>query len=111
MKYSDFFPSIYLKSQDLDGDDRTLTIKSLERKEFDDGLKPVLSFEEIDKRLILNRTNFKTIEELHGANTAGWIGQHIALYATEVDFRGNSTLAIRVRLKAPAAIGDEDIPF
>ena len=120
MIIDDFFPSKYLKSADLKGKDVALTIRDVERKQFEEETKPIVWFEGTTKGLILNRTNFGSIAQLHGRDTDTWIGKRVALFGTEVDFRGTQTLAIRVRLTAPAetapkpepaTITDNDIPF
>jgi hypothetical protein len=54
--------------------------------------------------MVLNKTNADTISRLHTPETDNWIGKRIALFATEVDFAGKQTLALRVRMKAPAPI-------
>ena len=102
MKIDDFFPSKYLKSADFDGD-QALTIVSVLREDFEGDKKPIVSFQETDKELVLNRTNFTTIAHLHGQDTDSWIGEQIQLFTTEVDFRGQQVLAIRVRMKAPTS--------
>ena len=66
---NDFFPSNYLKAADLGDKERVLTIKSLEGEHFENGEKPVLSFNETEKRLILNRTNANAVAQLYGNNT------------------------------------------
>ena len=111
MKLNDFFISNYLKASDLDGKDMVVTIKSIESEEFEK-VKPVAYFEE-NKPLILNLTNAKTIAKLYGENMEDWIGKRIQLFSTEVDFRGNQTLAVRVRLKKPdkLVVEEEVVPF
>lgn len=112
MRLENFYPSQYLKVSDLNSEDVALTIKNLESKEFENGVKPVLWFEEIEKGLILNRTNFSSIAKLHGDDSEGWIGKRISLFATEVSFRGTPTMAIRVRLKVPQLEDAGDVvPF
>ncbi|MDA2926321.1 hypothetical protein MYX78_03645 [Acidobacteria bacterium AH-259-G07] len=101
MKIGDSFPSAYLKSQDLADGDLILTINSVEAEEFQEKKKAVVYFEENEKGLILNRTNANAIAQLYGDVIADWPGERIQLFATQVDFRGNQTLAIRVRLKKP----------
>lgn len=131
MRMKDYYPSNWLKAEDLDGKDVALTIKNVESKSFGDNeVKPLVTFEGTEKGLILNKTNFGTIAALYGDETDYWIGRKIKLYSTEVDFRGTTTLAIRIRLEkfstAEAAtardtllaaepkaveITDDDIPF
>ena len=113
MNIDDFFPSKYLKSDDLNGKDVALTIRDVERKQFEEEIKPIVWFEETTKGLVLNRTNFGSISKLHGRETDTWLGKRVALFGTEVDFRGTATMAVRVRLKVPPETGitDDDIPF
>ena len=100
MKISELFPSRYLKAADLDGDE-VFTAESLNQEELGDDTKPVLYFEEMEKGLVLNRTNANTIASLYGQDTEDWVGKRITLFATEVDFRGQQALAIRVRMLPP----------
>jgi len=96
------FPSRFLKAEDLAGEDVSYTIQGLEMEEVgsDQEEKPVLYFKEIDKGLILNKTNFKTIASVHGPDSDDWAGKKVTLYPTEVEFSGKTTLGIRVRLIA-----------
>jgi len=103
------FPSEYLKA---DGDipdegNLVVTMSHVEMKSIGQGadasMKPVLYFHETEKGLVLNKTNANTIQGLYGAETDDWNGKRIALFSTEVDFQGKQTLAIRVRMKKPAA--------
>lgn len=85
--------------------DETYTMKSVSVETVGQGAeqeeKPVVYFEETDKGLLLNKTNANTIAQLHGPETDGWPGKQITLFATDVDFGGKMTLAIRVRMRAP----------
>lgn len=89
----------YLKGDDLaDCDDLTVTISGAEIKEFDDGRKVVLSFEETDKRLTLNKGNAAMVKEVCGSpDTDRWIGQTITIYGTKVEYQGKLVNGIRVR--------------
>jgi len=100
MKFYNLFPSNYLRAGDLDGD-TPVTIKSLILEEINGEQKPVLYFIEEAKGLVLNKTNGKTIASLHGSETDDWPGKKIILYPTEVDFRGETVAAIRVRREIP----------
>jgi len=102
------FPSKWLKSADIPEDaDLVLTVNRVEIVEVGQGedaeQKPVIYFDETEKGLVLNKTNAGTISKLHSPETDNWPGKKLALFATEVDFGGKQTLAIRVRLKAPKA--------
>ena len=112
MKMNDVFPSKYLKADDLEDGDLTLTIRNedpVTHEEFTQkgkptpDNKPVLHFKERDsKPLVLNKTNWKTIGQALGSDDSDdWCGRQITLFATEVESFGEMTMAIRIRLKAP----------
>lgn len=105
---NDLFPSRWLKADDLaDDEDTIVTIKSVGVEEVGQGddreEKAVVFFRELDKGLVLNKTNASAIAQQHGDDTDDWTGKRIALFQQEVDFRGKQTLAIRVRLRKPKA--------
>jgi len=103
MNVGQMFPSEYLKAEDILGKQVTVTISGCAQEEMPQSReqKPVLSFANARKRLILNVTNANRIAELHGNETAGWTGQQITLYTEKVDFQGRRVDAIRV-LTQPA---------
>jgi hypothetical protein len=107
MKLGAAFPSKWLKSEDCEDEDLVLTIRRAEMEDVQGQgsteSKLVLHFDETDKGLIVNKTNGKAVAKLHGDDTDDWLGKRIALYATEVEFGGETMLGIRVRLKAPKA--------
>jgi len=104
MNINEAFPSKYLKADvDIPEDaDLVLTMTEVKIEEMGDGeQKPVLFFEEIEKGLVLNKTNANAISGHYGSNTEAWTGKKVALFATEVEFAGKMTLGIRVRLRKP----------
>jgi hypothetical protein len=106
---SDFFPSRYLKAEEIaELCPMTVTIKEVVAeilKSRDKGNaeenKPVVYFEEIEKGIILNKTNWYTIAGMHGDDSDMWPGKQIALVVVDVDAFGDVVSAIRV--KKPAA--------
>lgn len=106
MRAANLFPSRYLKAADLEND-LTVTVKSLVTETLDQENKWVLYFAETEKGLVLNKTNANTIAKLHGEDVSNWKAKTIILFATEVDFRGELTLAIRIRLRVSSTIGGE----
>lgn len=95
------FPGSWLKSQDLDGD-LTVTIKSCDLETLGQGqdaqTKPVMAFNETEKKLVINQTNWDAIEALHGPDSEGWIGKKITLYVDpHVRFGSKVVPALRVR--------------
>jgi hypothetical protein len=123
-KVSDMYPSRFLKAADADGD-LTLTIRSVQPERFGQGSqvedKWVVYFHEVDKGLVLNKTNMSTIAKLYGDHTDDWAGQRITLYATDVQFQTEMVPALRVRTKPPKSSkdgkparkdeADADLPF
>lgn len=106
MNINSAFETKYLAAADLPEDENLdVTIKDVEMGEVGQGtdikMLPIVYFKEVKKGLCLNKTNSKTIVSLHGAETDDWAGKRISLYATEVEFKGDTVMAIRVRLRAP----------
>jgi single-stranded DNA-binding protein len=138
----DAFPSNYLKASDLKGAQPIVTI---DRVEFEAvgrqrEMKPVVYFVGKEKGIVLNKTNANNITNIAGsAETDDWNGVRVKLYATHVEFQGETVEAIRVKAAppqtakpagrqthapapqpparepgdddAPIAITDDDIPF
>ena len=129
MNLNDAFPSKYLKAGDLPEEgSQTVTIEKIGLEEVgrDKQTKPVIYFEELDRGLVCNKTNARTIARSLGSEDFDdWNGRKIALYRADVDFQGEMVEAIRVKLpkapaskplrkatSVPAGDGDEDeIPF
>lgn len=114
MNIDSAFPSKYLKAADIGETDLALTIKEVVMETVGQGEeaegKPIIYFNETEKGLVLNKTNTNTIKGLYTAETDNWVGKTIALFATEVDFAGKQTLALRVRMKAPAKTNGHTAP-
>jgi len=116
MDYELMFPSKYLKSCDLKKDGRTRDVTvSIVRIDLEDlplrgtsktKLRGVLTVahrgRELDKQVVLNRTNADTIAKLYGRDTDQWIDKPITLYPTRVQFGRETVDAIRIRDKRPA---------
>ncbi len=127
MRSSDAFPGTYLKAADLQGRDALVTMGLVEMKDVGQKgspeIKPVLHFHGKDKGMVLNKTNFNSIESWYG-DSDDWNGKQIILFDTLVEFKGDMVPALRVRKPAQAAApepapepapaapdGDDDIPF
>lgn len=107
---NELFPSNRLKAEDAEHEDLILTIDHVDVETFDNGAKPVLYFRNEKRSLVLNKTNAQTIAKLHGNDTDQWAGKRIALYATEVEFKGDTVLGLRVRLRAPKPAAAKPVP-
>ena len=115
-KFSDLFPSKYLKPVDLNGNRVTVTISHLTKETIGNDERPVLYFIQKQKPLILNKTNGNTIANVFGNDIEDWRGGNIVLFETPIDFQGKTIPAIRCTAlprkpepKAPDL--DDKIPF
>lgn len=103
-KLSSVFKSDYLKADEIPEEGMVLTITEVEIKEVGQGkdadTKPVISFKEVEKALVANKTNCNTIAKLTGSDdTDDWVGHKIRLIAMEVQFKDELVNAIRVSSK------------
>jgi hypothetical protein len=103
MELDDIYQSNSIKAQDLKGQEHTVVIATVIKKDFDNGPKLILSFQGRKKTLVVNRTNAKRIAFTHGTNTDNWLGKEIVLYPEVVDFKGEPTLAVRVKATVRAS--------
>lgn len=89
------------------GCDLILTIKAVVKDNIvgEDGKKEqgtLLYFNEIDKPMVLNSTNAKTIVAIYGTPyVEEWVGKKIQLYATKVKAFGEMVEALRIRKFVP----------
>jgi hypothetical protein len=107
MKTSEAFPSNYLKASDIGTETWRVTIDDIKVEELSNPQtnqrqeKPVLYFRRIKKGLVLNVTNSRAIEAVYGDEMDDWIGKEIRLFTREVEARGETVQAIRVRVPKP----------
>lgn len=100
---NDYFPSRFLKAEELEADLNVIitsvkseTLKGQGGKP--DETKPVAYFEEVEKGLILNKTNFANIAKITGEDDdKNWGGKKITLTVIDVDAFGDVVKAIRVK--------------
>jgi len=105
MDINALFPSNYLKAADLQGQARRVTIASCAPEQLWQGeIKPALSFREVPKKLILNKTNGMLIAASYGTETSAWAGRELELFPDTVMFQGQVVPAIRVRVPIGAAV-------
>lgn len=101
MNREDIFPSRYFKAADL-MKPLTVQISSAELVEMKNMAgelvdRLVIGFHNQKKRLVVNRTNYDAIADLHGDNTNQWAGQQIQLYTDKIHAGGKLWACVRVR--------------
>lgn len=107
----DIYAGDNLRADDIQGREPTVTIASVEPREFkgNDGKlqrKLVISFRGAQKKLVCNRTNAQRIAYLHGKDYNAWIGKPITLFVDPfVQFGNEIKPAIRVK---PPSISQDD---
>ena len=95
----DIYPSRYLKASDITAETKA-TIKDVQKDKIGEDEKLVVVFDNIEKGLVVNKTNCGRIEKIVGSKVFGdWPGQIVSLYTIRVPFKGEDVPAIRV--KAP----------
>lgn len=97
MRFSEQFPSKYLRAADLQGSRPKVTIARIESENMgDDGMRPVVYFRGKEKGLVLNKTNGTTLSDAFGDEMDDCLGKTIELYTTKVDYQGRRVEAIRI---------------
>jgi hypothetical protein len=117
MKISQIFPSRWVKAVELGPDGETVTIKKVVMKEVGEERenKPVMTFDEIDKELVLNVTNANAIADVTGEDDSdNWPGHVIKLVRSRVQFGAKTVDAVRI--EAPdepvgRSLGKGEIPY
>ncbi|MBZ0172618.1 MAG: hypothetical protein K8E66_09590 [Phycisphaerales bacterium] len=97
MKFGQVFQSQYFRGADL-AEDFVGTITNVGTElvgEKDE--RRVVSFEESNKKLVLNRTNWNKAADVLGEDDdANWVGRRIRLRRERVPFKGDIVDAVRV---------------
>jgi hypothetical protein len=103
---SDFDQSKYLKAADLGeiGGEKRLKIKTV-TKEIEVGerqeTKACVWFTNIDRGLLLNKTNLRVLQGAFGNDMELWAGKIIVAYSIMAPFRGQMVPSLRVRIPPP----------
>ena len=112
MRINDAFPGRFLKSADFETP-QILTISGVQKEEVGGAqnpgeMKPVLRFEEEDRGLVLNKTNFEWLADNLGEESDSWTGKKVELYMTQTPFGGTIVPCTRIRA---AVQKTEEVPF
>jgi hypothetical protein len=103
---SDFDQSKYSKAADLGpiGSEKRVKIKGI-TKETDVGekqeTKACVWFTNLDKGLLLNKTNLRVLQSAFGNSMEAWVGKIVVLYSVMASFRGQMVPSLRVRIPPP----------
>lgn len=105
MDITNLFASNYLKSSDLGGQTRRVTIAKCQAEQIgqEREIKPVVYFAGVPKAMVLNKTNATLLAAAFGPETDHWAGREIELVSEMVMFQGRATPGLRVRVPATAA--------
>lgn len=106
MKISDEFPSKYLKSSDLKGQEHRVIMANVEREEIGSDKKLVLYFKGKEKGMVLNKTNANTIGDFYGDDSDDWYDQPLILFSIKTEFQGKPVDGLRCRI--PTARDNRD---
>lgn len=106
--YRSMYGGKYVGAWDLEGKGEvTLTIAKVAGEELANrggkDKRPVVTFVETPKLLVLNKGNGACIASMYGKKVTAWVGKRITIYATTTQFGDKTVDAIRVRPVAPPA--------
>jgi hypothetical protein len=96
---SDVFPSKYIASSDIAGRELRLTIQAVQMEELADGeQKAVMYFDKGTKGMIVNVTNWNTVEDAYGDDTDAWVGHPVILCTEPTTYKGKRTQGLRLKI-------------
>lgn len=101
LTFDQLYPGTFIKAGEMHGKPVTLTIKSVAQEsiEGDDGtekLKVVITFVEIGRKWIANKTNGLRLRAMFGNDSDDWIGKRVTIFP-EHNSMSESGFAIRVK--------------
>ena len=102
MDYKEIYRSKFMKADDLNGRSATYTVNGCTAEDVGDDTKLVLAFSEIDRPLVLNRTNVTTMAELFGPETDSWGGKKVKLLPATTQYQGKLVKCTRI---SPEIVG------
>lgn len=98
MNANEVFPSKFLKAEDISQVPPVLTISEVLMESMPEGpQKPVLSFREVKKRMICNKTNWNSLTKFFGPETDDWVGQRVSLAVVDAEFKGDVFPSLRIK--------------
>lgn len=92
-----YFPSRFLRASQI-SKPVIVTILGAREEIIEGEPRLAVVFKELVKPLILNKTNYKKIAEIAGSpESKNWAGTMVEIYTMEIDFRGDTVEAIRIK--------------
>lgn len=101
------FPHDLLGAHNLnEGEELVVTIKAIKIEKVtgtngEESNLPVVHFSGKVPKMVLNKTNAKTIAKMHGNEYEAWVGKAVQIYATKTRAFGEMVDALRIRDKVP----------
>ena len=110
MRAGDAFPSKFLKSSDVKTKQLIATISGLDFEDVGQNKerKPVLSFENGVKPMVINRTNFETLEEAFG-DSDNWPGHKVKIFCAPTSYQSKRVDGLRVEAIVPKPALKDDL--
>jgi len=100
MKRDEVFVSKYFKAADVKAKPIVAVIEDIVIEEVgvgnDKKPKPVMILEGLDKRLVINSTNWDALAEVLGDESDGWIGHKVRIHTVSTMYQGKRVDGIRV---------------
>lgn len=90
------FPTQNITAADLGGRELSLMISHVAMETIGTDTKPVVHFQGMQQRLVLNKINSTTISEMYGTESDAWTGKQITLYPAWTDYQGKQVPCIRI---------------
>ena len=101
---SDFDQSKYLNATQF-VTEKAVRIKSVTVEAVQKGIQQekrlVVWFTNLEKGLLLNKTNLRTLGGAFGNDAETWVGKIIVIFPTTTEFGGRTVSALRVRIPPP----------
>ena len=98
MDTSQFYQGRFFRAAEI-ADPMVLTIANVKAEKMNDGtMKPVMSFDEEDQSVVLNKTNLTLLQEALGHDSDNWIGHQIELSASLVNFGSKRVPGLQVKV-------------
>src|SRR5262245_10162950 len=100
MRRDDAFPGKLLKAADVKESPLSAVISYVEMQTVGQGAdqksKPVLFFEDYDKPMVVNATNWDSLADAFGEESDDWAVRKIKIRAARTQFQGKSVDGLRI---------------